>query len=63
MQFADPGHEPLTILVLLADHEPGFAARIVVKIFLELTLDNAALFFDNQHFVLVVYEVECTVWL
>ena len=38
-------------------------AGVVVEIFLELAFDNAALFFDDEHFVFVLYKLECAIVL
>ena len=57
-QFADPWHELLTILVRFADHAFRLAARIVVKVLLELAFDDAAFLLDDEHFVLALHEVE-----
>ena len=62
-QFADPGHEPLLELVVLADHAFGFPARIVVEVLLELALDDAALLLDHEHLVLALDELERAVVL
>ena len=51
------------MFVILADHALRLLARIIVEVLFELALDDAALFFDNQHFVLALYEVESAPWL
>ena len=62
-QFADPGNEAFAFLVLLAHHSLGFPAGVVVEVFLELALDDAALFLDDEHLVFALHELECTVRL
>ncbi len=57
-QLSDPGDQALPILVVLADHAPWFAAGVVVEVLLEPALDDAALFLDDQDFLLVVYEIQ-----
>ncbi|MHC2412689.1 hypothetical protein ACVJGC_005280 [Bradyrhizobium diazoefficiens] len=56
-QFADPGDQPRASLVMLADHALGLGAGIVVEILLELALDDAALFLDNEDLALALHEV------
>ena len=46
------GTSALAVLVVLADHALGLAARIVVEVFLELALDDAALLLDHQDLAL-----------
>ena len=62
-QFADPGYEAFAVLVLLADHAVGLAARVVVEVLLELALDDPAFFLDDQHLDFFLHEVERTLWL
>ena len=57
-ELADPGDQPVVVLVALADHALGLVAGIVVEILLELALDDAALLLDDEHLLLVADEGE-----
>ena len=45
-------------LVVLADHALGLGAGIIVKVFLELALDDAALFLDHEDLALALHEFQ-----
>ena len=57
-ELAGPGDEAVVVLVALADHALGLVAGVVVEIFLELALDDAALLLDDEHLLLVADEGE-----
>ncbi len=57
-QLAGPRHQPLAVLVALSDHGVRLVARPVIEIFLELALDDAALFLDDQHLLLALHEAQ-----
>ena len=57
-QFAGPRHQPFAGLVALADHGVRLVARPVVEIFLELALDDAALFLDDEDLLLLLDEIQ-----
>ena len=55
-ELARPGDEALALFVVLADHALGLRARIIVKVFLELAFDDAALFLDHEDLALALHE-------
>ncbi len=57
-QFADPGHQRLVVLVVLADHPLRLVTGIVVEIFLELAFDDAALLLDHEDLALLPHEFQ-----
>ena len=57
-QLSGPWHQSDAIFVFLANHAFWLVAGVVVEIFLELALDDAALFFNHQHFALFANEIE-----
>ena len=57
-EFADPGHETVAAFAFLADHAVRLVARVIVEVFLELALDDAALFLDDEDFGFAANEIE-----
>ena len=57
-QLSREGDQVGAGLVMLADHGLRLVAGPVVEMFLELAFDDAALFLDDQHLVLVAHEAQ-----
>src|ERR1700730_5410104 len=57
-QLSDPGDQALTVLVVLADHPFRLVTRIVIKVLLELALDDSTLFLDHEDLAFIPHKFQ-----